>query len=121
MFGKLLMLGIVLGVGAYYYDLNTAEKKLYDARFDNIDTEMRCRNNHESMCKYFVTVKLEKPEKLEYKFRVPRIYFHQIKAEGLKERRFPVLYKAKKIFPATILGLKPEFQKEIDKQIEEDY
>ncbi|PKL78172.1 MAG: hypothetical protein CVV27_03760 [Candidatus Melainabacteria bacterium HGW-Melainabacteria-1] len=114
MFFKLLTLGVVIGVGAYYYDLNTAKKVTRDAQYASRETETRCRNNHETMCQYFLTVKLERPEPLTYKFRVPMMYYHQIPIEEIKNRRYPVTYKEKKIFPATITGLAPKFQEEID-------
>lgn len=119
MFFKILMLGVVLGVGAYYYDQSSAVKTIKDARFSSSETENRCRQNHETMCQYYMTVKLEQPEKLFYKFRVPSALYKR-PPEELKERRFRVLYKEKKIFPASIVGLEPKFQAEIDKAVSEE-
>lgn len=115
---KILLLGIVLGVGAYYYDLNSAPQKLRDAKYSASETEARCRQNHETMCQYFITVKLE-PEKLFYKFRVPSSVYKSPPDE-LKERRFRVMFKEKKIFPASIVGLEPKYQQELDKAIAEE-
>lgn len=113
MFFKLLLFGIIAGVGTYYYDLNSAEKKLRDAKFSSIETESRCRQNHESMCKYYMTVKLDGAEKLFYKYRVPQAYYHGSREE-IQQRRFQVMYKEKKIFPARIVGLPPKQQADLD-------
>ncbi|HEY9838912.1 MAG: hypothetical protein ACAI44_07010 [Candidatus Sericytochromatia bacterium] len=113
------MFAFVIAVGAYYYDLNSADKKTLDAEYVKRETEDRCRKQHESMCKYFLTVKLPK-QNLEYTFRVPRVYYHGTEVEVLKARRYPVIYKVKKIFPAAILGLTPKYQAEIDPIIKQD-
>lgn len=115
MFFKLLTIGFILGVGAYFYDLNTAETKLRDAKFKTSETDIRCRNNHETMCQYFFTVTLM-PENLEYKFRVPNSLYRQ-GIERQQSTRYTVRFKQKKIFPATILGLEPKYQAELDKKI----
>ena len=117
MFFKLVLFGLVAGTIAYMYDQNSAPKHAYDAEFDSIETEMRCQNNHETMCKYFLTVKLEEHEKLTYKFRVPFSYFHNMSQDELKARVYPVEYKEKKIFPATIMGLEKEYQAELEEEI----
>lgn len=116
---KLLMLGIVLGVGAYYYDMNTAPKKVRDATYSSSETDIRCRNNHESMCKYYITVKIES-EKLFYKYRVPSSIYRSAASEEGKQARYRVMYKEKKIFPAAIVGLEPKMQAAIDKSIAEE-
>lgn len=120
MFFKLILFGLVAGTIAYMYDQNTAPRHVYDAEFQSVETEDRCKNNHESMCKYFLTVKLEDPEKLTYKFRVPLKYFHSMSQEELKSRVYPVEFKEKKIFPAAIVGLEKEYQTEIDEAIAEE-
>lgn len=119
MFFKLLMVGIILGVGAYYYDMNSAETKIHDAEFSSRETEMRCENQHESMCKYYMTVKLPR-EKLFYKFRVPLSFFHAKTVEQLKSRKYPVMYKSKKIFPARIVDLEPKFKAQLEKELSAD-
>lgn len=118
MFFKLLLVGIIIGVGAYYYDLNSAEKILRDAEYSSRETEVRCRNNHESMCKYYMTLKLDQ-EKLFYEFQVPMEYYHGKKEEELKRQKYPVIFKQKKIFPARILDLEPKLRAKIDKTLEE--
>lgn len=117
MFFKLVLFGLVAGTIAYMYDQNTAPKQVFEAEYQSIETEGRCQNNHESMCKYFLTVALEDPEKLTYKFRVPLTYFHKMSQEELKSRTYSVVFKEKKIFPATILGLEEEYQAELDEEI----
>lgn len=116
MFFKLLMIGLVAATGAYFYDLEKAPRVLKDAKYSSIETENRCKNNNESMCKYYLTVKLER-EKLFYKFQVPQQYWHQFKEE-LKDRRYPVVLKQKQIFPARIIDVNPELRKQLDKQLE---
>ncbi|MEZ0372596.1 MAG: hypothetical protein ACAI44_26125 [Candidatus Sericytochromatia bacterium] len=119
MFWKLVMFGIVIGVGAYYYDLNTAPKKVMDAEYVSMDTDIRCRQHHESMCKYFMKVRIL-GNKMEYTFRVPRMYYHGMDDAGRKARRYPLVFKSKKIFPEAILGLAPKYEKEIEPIIKTD-
>lgn len=117
MFFKLFMIGLVAAAGAYYYDLKNAPTILKDAAYSSIETESRCRQNHESMCKYYLTVKLER-DKLFYKFQVPYNYYHaQALRDQLKNRRFPVVLKEKKIFPARILDVNPKLRKELDEKL----
>jgi len=118
MFFKLLLVGLIIGVGAYYYDLKSAETLIRDAEFSSRETEMRCRNNHESMCKYYMTVKLPR-ENLFYEFQVPIDYFHGKTEEDLKRQKYPVTLKQKKIFPERIIDLEPKFRAKIDTTLEE--
>ncbi len=115
MFFKLFMIGLIVAAGAYFYDKQNAPTILRDAKYSSIETENRCKNNHESMCKYYMTVKLE-PEKIFYKFQVPWSYYHQLR-EQLKERKFPVVLKQKKIFPARIVDVNPKMRKLLDEEM----
>lgn len=122
MFFKLLLAGIVVGVGVYYYDLNTAQKVIKDAKFSSIETDTRCQNAHETMCKYYLTVKLGSGgrDQTFYKFEVPWNYYHiEYKKEGkpLTHEHFRVIYKMKKILPARIIGLEPKYQAKLDKEL----
>ena len=114
MFFKLFMIGLIVAAGAYFYDKEYAPTVLRDAKYSSIETANRCKDNHESMCKYYLTVKLE-PEKLFYKFRVPLSYYSA--REQLKDRRFPVVLKQKKIFPARILDVNPKLRKLLDEEL----
>ncbi len=116
MFFKLLLVGIIIGVGAYYYDLKSAETIIKDAQYSSRETEVRCRNNHESMCKYYMTLKLDS-EKIFYEFQIPLEYYHSKTDEELKRQRFPVKLKQKKIFPARILDLEPKLRTKIDEKL----
>ncbi len=116
MFFKLFMIGLVAAAGAYYYDLKNAPTVLKDAVYSSVETESRCRQNHESMCKYYLTVKLDR-EKLFYKFQVPPAYYHGGAKEQLKNQRFPVVLKQKEIFPARILDVNPKLRKQLDEQL----
>lgn len=118
MFFKLLMFAVVVAAGAYYYDLNTAEKKIVSAEYASKETEDRCRNMHESMCKYFMTVKVPR-EKLDFTFRIPNALF-RMPVESLKARQYPVQLKMKKLFPMRVLGLAPKFEAELEPQIKTD-
>lgn len=108
---NLFLLGIVGGVGAYYYDLNAAKRITVKAEIVNIDTELRCRYNLESMCKYFVTAKIKK-ENLEYQFRIPPSYYYQKHFQTGQSVK--VILKTKKIFPMKIMGLDPKLDKELN-------
>lgn len=119
MFFKLILFLVVAATATYYYDQNTAEKKVIDAEYVSMDTDFRCKQSHESMCKYFMTVKLPR-ENLTYTFRVPQVYYHAWTVDQRKGRRYPVIYKAKKILPAAVLGLAPKFEAEIDPLIKAD-
>lgn len=122
MFFKLLILGIIAGAGVYYYDLSSSQVVLKEAVFSSLETENRCKNNHETMCKYYMTIKLGSGGRDQkfYKFRVPWQYFHiKNQDNGLKGTKYRVEYKEKKILPARILGLEPKFQEKLSKQIEE--
>lgn len=120
MFFKLFMIGLVAAAGAYYYDLKNAKTILKDATYSSIETESRCRQNHESMCKYYLTVKLDR-EKLFYKFEVPYNYYHDSGLkEQLKNQRFPVVLKQKEIFPARILDVNPKLRKVLDETLNKD-
>lgn len=115
MFFKIILFGIIVGASAYYFDLNSAPKKIMDAQFSKMETEDRCRQMDESMCKYYMTVKI--PEnKLEYTFRIPNGYY-RMGPEAMKDRRFPLQVKTKKIFPEAVLGLAPKLEAEIAPQI----
>ena len=115
MFFKLLMIGLVAAAGAYYYDKQNAPTVLKDAKYSSMETESRCRSNHESMCKYYMIVKLES-EKLFYKVQVPPNYYHAMR-EQLQDRKFPVILKQKKIFPARIVDVNPKFRKLLDEEL----
>lgn len=116
---KLIVAGIVIGGGAYFYDTSTAKTKLQDATVTLVEADdLRCTRQHEGMCKYHATVVIKK-EKLQYKFRIPYQFYHM--NEKLKPKdRIPVVVKQKMIFPARILGLAPKLQAKIDKMISED-
>lgn len=101
--------------GAYYYDKENAPTVLKDAKYSSIETENRCKDNHEAMCKYYLTVKLES-DKLFYKFQVPPNYYHLMRAE-LKDHKFPVIVKQKKIFPARIVDVNPKLRKLLDEEL----
>lgn len=121
MFFKLLILGVIAGVGVYYYDLNSAETHLKEALFSSIDTENRCSVNHESMCKYFMTIKLGSGgrDQMFYKFQVPWNYYHKKNKDGqLEGTKYSVMFKEKKILPPRIVGLEPKFQAKLDKELE---
>jgi len=115
---KLITIGIVVGGGVYFYDLKKSETELQDARFVIVEAgEDRCKRTHESMCKYNMTVKLgDGKDSKFYKFRVPWNYFHQ-RQEELKEERFTLIVKKKKILPERILGLEPKYRQELDEAI----
>ena len=115
MFFKLFMIGLIAAAGAYYYDKQNAPTVLKDAKYSGVETESRCRSNHESMCKYYLTVKLES-EKLFYKLQVPPQYYHAMR-DQLKDRKFPVILKQKKIFPARIVDVNPKLRKQIDAEL----
>jgi hypothetical protein len=115
MFFKLLMIGLVVAAGTYYYDKQTAPTVLKDAKYSSIETENRCKNNHESMCKYYMTVKLDR-EKLFYKFEVPQSYYHVLR-DQLRDRKFPVVLKLKKIFPARVVDVNPKLRKLLDEEL----
>lgn len=115
MFFKLFIIGVIAAAGAYYYDKESAPTVLKDAKYSSIETENRCKNNNESMCKYYLTVKLES-EKLFYKVQVPYYYYHKMRNE-LKDRKFPVVLKQKKIFPARIVDVNPKLRKQIDEEL----
>lgn len=120
MFFKLFMIGLVAAAGAYYYDLKNAKTILKDAVYSSIETESRCRQNHESMCKYYLTVKLDR-EKLFYKFEVPSNYYHdRAFKEQVKNQRYPVVLKQKEIFPARILDVNPKLRKALDETLNKD-
>lgn len=116
--GKLIFAGAFIGTGAYIYDLNYAERKLVNATVTLVEAEQRCKWNHEAMCKYHATVKLKKPVKQEYRYRIPYQYYH---SELLKkDDRVTVTLKMKKIFPPRILGLTEKEQTKIDEMIAKD-
>ncbi len=119
MFFKLLLAGLVAGAGAYYYDLKKAPTVIKDAKYSSIETESRCRQNHESLCKYYLTVKLE-AEKLFYKFQVPYSYYHRMNREDLKKQRFTVVVKQEKIFPERILDVHPKMRTVLDEALENE-
>lgn len=116
---KLVVAGIVVGIGAYFYDMNTAKTHLKDAVVVQIETEDRCREHHESMCKYYAKVLLKR-EKLEYKFRIPFQYYHTTDMKLNLNDRVPVVLKEKKIFPARILDLAPKYKAKLEELIAQD-
>lgn len=118
MFFKLLTFGLLIGAGVYYYDLNKAETELRDAKFSAIEAgEERCRRMHETMCKYYMTIKMGEGRDVKFhKFRVPPSFFHG-KQEDLKVERFTLVWKKKQILPGRIVGLEPAYQKELEEQI----
>ncbi|MBF2055249.1 MAG: hypothetical protein IGS03_17510 [Candidatus Sericytochromatia bacterium] len=121
MFFKLLTFGLLIGAGVFYYDKSKAETELRDAVFSAIEAgEDRCKKMHESLCKYYMTVKLgEGRESKFYKFRVPPSYYHR-KQEELKAQKFTLVWKKKELLPGRILGLEPEYQTEVDGLIESE-
>lgn len=118
MFFKLLTFGLLIGAGVYYYDKSQAETELRDAAFSAIEAgEDRCKRMHESLCKYYMTVKLgEGADAKFHKFRVPPSFYHR-KQEELKAENFTLVWKKKEILPGRILGLEPEYQTYIEEQI----
>lgn len=121
MFFKLLILGLIAGAGVYFYDMNSAEQQIKDAVFSSMETDNRCKMNHESMCKYYMTVKLGTGGRDQqfYKFQVPWDYWHVKNKDGkLKGTKYKIVYKLKKILPGRILGLEPKFQAKLDKELE---
>jgi hypothetical protein len=112
--GKLVVAGIVVGVGAYFYDANTAKTRIKDAYIVSTETEQRCSGHHESMCQYKATVML-KPEKVSYSFRIPYQYFHEGQTKLKPKDRVPVVVKDKKIFPERILDLAPKYKIKLEK------
>lgn len=116
---KLLLAGVVVGGGAYLYDLNTAKTRVKDAVVVQLEADDRCREQHESMCKYYAKVLLKR-EKLEYKFRIPFQYYHVTEMKLHLNDRVPVLLKDKKIFPERILDLAPKYKAKIEQLIAQD-
>ena len=117
--GKLIVMGAVVGAGSYFYDLNYAERKLFNAKVKSVDTDHRCRNNHESMCKYYATVEIKKI-KSEYTFRIPFQYYHAADVQLKPGQKLVVQVKMKKIYGQRILGLKPKSQARIDKMLSDN-
>lgn len=115
-FRNLFFIGALAGIGAYYYDMNSAPRILKDARLTVIEAETRCRYNHESMCKYNAEVEYRyKGETLHYKYRIPGEYYHSKTYQ--KDMIIQVRIKDKKIFPPRIIGLTPQAQKKIDEML----
>ena len=107
---SLVMFGLVAGVGSYYYDASYAPRITVKAPVTELETDIRCRQTHESMCKYFATV-LVKPN-LTFTFRIPQSYYHQ-NIYKVKETNVPVVVKQKKIWGPRILSLEPKEDKKV--------
>lgn len=110
---SLFMAAVVGGGLSYLYDANAAPRVVIKTKVIELDTDHRCRRNHESMCKYYAVVATNTKPRMEYKFRIPLAYYHQ-KLYKVKETTVPVMLKQKKIWGARIIGLEPREQKKID-------
>lgn len=114
--GKIFLALIIAGIGAYYYDLNSADTKIVKGKFSSFDTEHRCKQNHESMCKYYLIAKIGSGKNSKFhKFRVPMDYYHGKMADQIKTNPIPLVMKEKNIFPARLIGVEEKFQKKVDK------